>query len=146
MAASIPAVHLARAERPAGVPAGPGQVVDRQGDLEDRVGVRLAVLAVHQVGELVEPAGEVPAEGREPRAAAVVAQRGPLPCCDAGPRHRLADRVRVVHREDADDRTRGRVGRLEGLGGGVPVDAAGGGVGDRVHLIDERHVAQVTRA
>ncbi|MGY1816866.1 hypothetical protein ACI79Z_05210, partial [Geodermatophilus sp. SYSU D00663] len=57
----------------------------------------------------------------------------------------LADGVGVVDREDADDGAGGRVRRLKGLGGGVPVDRAGGGVGDRVHLLGERHVAQVTR-
>jgi len=67
--------HPARAEHLAGVVAGPGQVVDRQGDLEDGVGVRLAVLPVHQFGQLVHPPGEVAAVGDEPLLAVVVPER-----------------------------------------------------------------------
>ena len=109
MAASIPACTLRGPSVLRACAAGPGEVVDGQGDLEDRVGVRLAVLAVHEVGELVHPAGEVAAVGGQPLLAAVEAEGGPLLGGGPGALDGLADGVRVVHREDADDGVGGRV-------------------------------------
>jgi hypothetical protein len=119
-------------------------VVDREGDLEDRVGVRLAVLAVHEVGQLVQPPGQVAPVGGQPLLAPVPAELGPLLRRRAGPVDRLLDGRGVVHREDADDGAGGRVGRVEGVGGLVPVDGPGGTLRDRVHLLRERHGPEAT--
>ena len=87
---------LAGAQRLRGVLGRPGEVVDRDRDLEHRVGVGLAGLAVDDVGELAGPPGDHAAPLVEDLLAPVEAEVGPPGGVLARPGHRGVDRGVVV--------------------------------------------------
>ncbi len=105
----------ARGRPPSRVGGGPLEVVHRQGDLEQRIGHGLAVLPVHQLGQLHGSSGDDALPGPQQVLAAVPALRrppfgGPL---RAG--HDLVDGRGIVHREGPHHLAGGGIERLEGL-------------------------------
>ena len=82
---------MRRFEHLLGVRGRPGEVVDRERDLEHRVAVRLAGLLVDDVGELRHPAGDHALPGLQVRLALVEAEARPPVGLLAGARDRVAD-------------------------------------------------------
>ena len=96
-----------------GVAGGPGEVVDGQGGLEQRVAVRLAGLLVHQVRQLGDPAGDDALPRREVPVALVVRQGRPPGGGLPGPGDGLPHLLVGVHRVGADDVAGGGVEGVE---------------------------------
>jgi hypothetical protein len=93
-------------------------VVDGQRRLEDRVGVRPAVLAVHQVGELGQPPRDHALPRAQVRAPALPALRLPPQGGLASAGDGLPHLLRAVHRVGAEHLPGRRVERVEGVRAG----------------------------
>ena len=133
---AAPLEHLLR------VTGGPGEVVDRQRDLHQRVAVRLAGLARHQRGELVHAARDHLAPLHQGLLAALEAQGAPALGLLAGGRDGGPDVRRVVDRVGADDLARGGVERLEGRRGAVGGGGRSIGAGHLSNLLRNARLAK----
>ena len=111
-----PGPDPARPEHPAGVAGGPVDVLDRGEDLDDGVGDRLAALDVHQLGQLLDPAGEQAPPAQQPFAAAGETQTGPPLRRRPGRGHRVDDVRAGGDREAAGLDAGGRAGRQQPTG------------------------------
>jgi hypothetical protein len=104
----------ARAEQPGRVAGRPVEVVGDHHDLDEGVGVRLAVLTVDQGDQLVGAPDQQRLVGQQGPAAAVEAKRGPAPLPLPGPGHGGRDLLGPVDRERAHHLAGRRAGGVEG--------------------------------
>jgi hypothetical protein len=108
-------------QHPGRVAGRPVEVLDDQHDLEEGVGVGLAVLPVDQGDQLVGTADQHRLVGLQGPPAAVEAQLGPAPLALPGPGDGGRDLLGAVKGEAADHLAGGRAGRVEAASPGRTV-------------------------